>query len=307
MLHLLIGLMAGVALAVQSSANSRLRRSVGSPLMSSLISFAIGTVLLGVAVLVKDHGLLPTGTAGQPWWIWSGGALGVVFLTMNLLLLPRIGAVETGVFPLVGQVVMGLVIDNFGLFSAPRTPLTALRGGGALLVLVGAAVVAVAGRARVAHGGAASPVGHWPLRLAGVGAGALSAAQTAINGHLGVLLHSGLKAAGVSFTIGTLALLLVNMAMRARPMLVTPSGEAQNPWWMWTGGLLGAIYVTANATLAPAIGAGMTVVLGLTGMTAASVVVDHFGLLQNHRRPTTWLRLAGLLVLLAGVAAIRLL
>ncbi|WP_394276387.1 DMT family transporter, partial [Luteococcus sp.] len=141
----------------------------------------------------------------------------------------------------------------------------------------------------------------------GVVAGMMSAAQTSINGRLGVLVDSPRASALVSFCIGTLALVLLNLALSSRPKLEVPAGERGNPWWMWTGGLLGALYVAVNATLAPTIGTGMTIVLSLLGMTLASVVVDRFGLLHNPPRPVGPIRLVGLLVLVAGVAMIRLL
>ncbi|GAB2469924.1 DMT family transporter [Luteococcus sediminum] len=305
MIALLLGLSAGSALTVQSSVNARLRRSVGSPFVSSLVSFVIGTLFLMGVVAVVDRRINLGAAIDGPWWIWLGGALGVCFLTMNLLMMPRIGAVETGVFPLVGQVVMGLVIDSAGILGAPHHAFTTLRALGAVLVLAGASAVAIGGARNHAH---QPHHGHvWFWRVGGVVAGMMSAAQTSINGRLGVLVDSPRASALVSFCIGTLALVLLNLALSSRPKLEVPAGERGNPWWMWTGGLLGALYVMVNAALAPTIGTGMTIVLSLLGMTLASVVVDRFGLLHNPPRPVGPIRLVGLLVLVAGVAMIRLL
>ena len=56
---------------------------------------------------------------GEPLWIWFGGLLGVVALTGNILLFPHLGAVQTVVLPIAGQIMMGVVIDHFGFFDSP--------------------------------------------------------------------------------------------------------------------------------------------------------------------------------------------
>lgn len=70
---------------------------------------------------------------------------------------------------------------------------------------------------------------------------------------------------------------------------------------MWTGGLLGAMYVLVNAWLVPAIGTGLTVMAGLAGVMAGSLLVDRaFG---KPVRPT---QLVGVAAIAAGVALMRL-
>ncbi len=79
-----------------------------------------------------------------PAWIWIGGICGVVFLTGNILLFPKLGGVQTVVLPVLGQILMGLTIDNFGLFYSQQTSLTAFRIAGAVLVLLGVVLVSTA-------------------------------------------------------------------------------------------------------------------------------------------------------------------
>ena len=53
----------------------------------------------------------------EPWWIWIGGALGVIYLTGNIVLFPKLGSVQTVIMPILGQIVMSMLIDNFGWFT----------------------------------------------------------------------------------------------------------------------------------------------------------------------------------------------
>ncbi|WP_243681150.1 DMT family transporter [Lacticaseibacillus manihotivorans] len=139
MVSILIGLAIGFGLPIQTSINSRLKDAFGSPFWSSLISFAIGTVGLAGVVLVQGERLIPTlaTISSLPWWLWLGGIFGVIYLTSNILLFPQLGAVQTVIFPVLGQILMGLLIDNGGWFDTARNPLTTMRVIGALLVIAG--------------------------------------------------------------------------------------------------------------------------------------------------------------------------
>ena len=78
------------------------------------------------------------------------------------------------------------------------------------------------------------------------------------------------------------------------------------PWWGWLGGLCGATYVTSVFLLIPEIGAAPVVVLTVAGQQLASVAVDRYGLLRLQAREISRRRLAGVAVLLVGVALITL-
>ncbi|WP_100486791.1 DMT family transporter [Sporolactobacillus pectinivorans] len=122
LLFLISGLIAGTSIPVQTSINSKLGRKVGSPFLSSLISFFIGTLTLLVLTLSIDHRLTFAAAAFRvnPWWVWiGGGILGVCYLTSNILLLPKLGAALTVVTTLCGQMIMAICIDEFGWFGVP--------------------------------------------------------------------------------------------------------------------------------------------------------------------------------------------
>lgn len=120
-LFLIGGLIAGGIIPVQTSINSRLGVEVGSPFMASFLSFFTGTLTLIILSLVIDHRLTfaPDIFHNNPWWIWTGGLLGVFYLTSNILLLPQLGAALTVVVTLVGQMIMAIAIDQFGWFNVP--------------------------------------------------------------------------------------------------------------------------------------------------------------------------------------------
>lgn len=308
MIAVVIGLLIGMGLPAQTSINARLRRSVGSPFVASLVSFASGTVYLALVTMAVGGSFgLPAGIIdAQPWWIWTGGLLGVAFLTGNVLLLPVLGAVETVVIPVFGQIVTGLVIDALGGFAGRTIPLSVPRVAGAVLVAAGliAAVMLRAGSAAPARVEERTVL-VWVARVAGVVTGSLSACQTAINGRLGLVLGSAVESALISFTVGTVALALIVAATRA-PLRITRPDTSPNPWWMWAGGVIGGTFVLGNVHLAGQLGTGVTVILILTGSIVGGLLLDRFGWLGTTPRPVRAIQVAGVAVMLVGAWLARL-
>jgi transporter family-2 protein len=298
---LLLGAVAGALIPFQTAINSRLAVRLGAIFPASLISFAIGSAGLGLLVLVTGTPMpLAATAASQPWWIWIGGVCGLIFLTMNIVLMPRIGASATVVLPLVGQVFGGLVIDMAGAFDTDVRPLSLLRALGAVLVVVGAAMVNLAGRPAAATSPGVAHRPHPLLWVVAVLAGTLGAIQTAVNGRLGQAMGTALAAALVSFLVGTVGLVVVVLLSRPRVQRTGPI-----PWWLLSGGLLGAAFVLVNAFNAPVLGTSLAVSIVLLGQVAAGLVLDHRGWLGVRPRPVTLWRLLGAVLVLAGVALVR--
>ncbi|AUY61053.1 EamA-like transporter family protein [Corynebacterium pseudotuberculosis] len=298
MLWLLLGIAAGAVIPVQTLVNTPTQRIHGTPFSSSMISFCVGTLTLAAA-LIAATGQLPSLSAAYdaPAWIWIGGFLGVIALTANIFMFPRLGAVETVVLPISGQIFMGLVIDHWGLFDAQQNPITVLRVVGALLVFAG--VVATVGKPQRSADQSVSLI-HWLWRLAGISFGMLTAMQSAINGRLGSVLNSAATAALVSFAVGATNLIALNIVLRWRPRVPRPGSS--HPWWMWFGGSLGALFIFANAALVPKIGTGLTVVAALLGMMISSIAIERIRGGKTEVR-----QILGVTAMLAGIIVIRLL
>ncbi|WP_318765334.1 DMT family transporter [Lactiplantibacillus carotarum] len=303
----LIPVLMGSGLAMQTAVNSKLRQHVGSPYLASAVSFSVGaaflialTLLMGVSPSISWATI-----TSNPWWIWLGGLLGVIGLTVNLLLFPRLGSIQTAVLPIFGQIVMGILIDQFGWFASPRLPLTWLKAGGLVLVTLGMLVATGLLDRRAATVEATRPR-QWPWRLVGIGAGFLMATQTAINGHLGVILKSSVHAAMVSFTVGAVLLILVVLGVRV-PLAPLKTALATGPryWWIWIGGFLGAAYVFGSAWLVPQIGTGQVVVIALFGQLLFSAIIEQFGWFEAVAHRVALTRLLGLVGMFVGVIGVH--
>ena len=93
---------------------------------------------------------VPAGPAGTgrrrggafrtPAWMWLGGVMGLTVVLAITFAQPRIGATATIGILIAGQLVMGAVIDRFGLFGAERIDISAPRAVGIVLLGIGAAL-----------------------------------------------------------------------------------------------------------------------------------------------------------------------
>lgn len=307
------GIIAGMVLANQNPVNAYLRIFVISPYMASLISFSVGAVFMAIVTLISGRPLLPTISeiVNNPWWLWLGGVIAAIYLTSNILLFPKLGAVQTVILPILGQVLMGTIIDSLGLFGTKLIPLTMIRILGVIILLIGMFVaVVLANRThaertyqkQLNQQSAPATLNLW--RIWGIIAGMLSAVQQAINGRMGVVVGSPIQATFISFTISFGLILLVTLVIDHRVHIPLPAFKTM-PYWGWFGGVLGAIFVLMTVILVPKIGTGLTVTTSLIGQIFGSVLVTQMGLWRSAKSPVKRLQIIGILIMLVGVLIIK--
>ena len=136
-----VAFLIGMMLPLQAGINAQLRGGLGHPLLPAIASFAIGTMGL-VLVAVGARVRLPnTPISTIPWWHWTGGLLGAIYITAAVILAPRLGAAAMMAAVVAGQMVTSLVLDTRGLVGFSQQPLTPARLCGGLLVIAGVALI----------------------------------------------------------------------------------------------------------------------------------------------------------------------
>jgi transporter family-2 protein len=138
---MIIVALAGAATALQAPINARLATAVGSAVNAALVSFAVGTVaLIGLALVLQVKPDLAA-TRALPWYAWIGGLCGVVFVIAATWGVPRLGVATTITLMVAGQLLLGLILDHFEAFGAPRQPINLMRVLGVVLVIGGVIMV----------------------------------------------------------------------------------------------------------------------------------------------------------------------
>ncbi|KKC31299.1 DMT family transporter [Devosia psychrophila] len=133
-LFITYALTAGILVGLSRQLNGRLALST-SPLIASFFNHAIGFVFLTILGLILGNLLLP-GASSTPWWAYLGGPVGVIFVASGSWLIARIGAVNTALLVIGGQMVSGVALD-----LARGAPLTLWASAlGVVLILAGMAL-----------------------------------------------------------------------------------------------------------------------------------------------------------------------
>lgn len=140
--------------------------------------------------------------------------------------------------------------------------------------------------------------------LIAVAVGASGVIQVGINSDLRSLIGNPYQTALISTTVSTLFLIVLSMIVYGRPY---PDGDVlrEMHWWMWTGGVIGALFVAATAALVSRLGSSFMFTLVILGQLSMAVVMDHYGWFGLDKHPTSFARIAGIGLVLIGVVVVR--
>jgi transporter family-2 protein len=138
--------------------------------------------------------------------------------------------------------------------------------------------------------------------LLALAAGSALPLQGGINSKLSKAAESPVHAAFISFTIGAIALLTYILLTKQTLSL---SGIRQLPPYYWTGGILGAIYVTIVISAFPKLGPGLTFGLIVAGQMVVSLFLEHFNVLVAQAQPVSIGRTVGVMLIVAGVILLK--
>jgi transporter family-2 protein len=139
---ILSAIVVGMAVPTQTGINIALGKALGNPFLSCVVSFGLGfltvLVVLGIYMFSGQGGFPSAARLTEiPWWAWTGGFFGALFVTAALLLAPRLGATILFSLILAGQMLSSLIFDHFGCFDFPQRTISWLRLAGVLLVSAG--------------------------------------------------------------------------------------------------------------------------------------------------------------------------
>jgi transporter family-2 protein len=138
----LLAVVAGVSFVLQASVNARLRAALDSPNWAALASYAGGTVVMVIVVLLARDAIPSAAMLrAAPWWAWTGGLLGAVYVVIIILLLPRLGTAAVIALFVLGQMIASLAIDNAGWFGVPKHPVDLARVAGAVMLVAGVVLI----------------------------------------------------------------------------------------------------------------------------------------------------------------------
>jgi transporter family-2 protein len=139
--------------------------------------------------------------------------------------------------------------------------------------------------------------------LIAVGMGVLFAMQAGINAQLRIRTGDAIQAAAVSTSVSTITLFVITL-IRHQP--IAPLDQlTSGPWWIWIGGVMGAVIVALTLVMVVRLGASVLIASILVGQMLAALIIDHFGYFGIPQHSVSAPRIAGALLLVVGVVLIR--
>lgn len=134
----LTALLIGGFLSIQGSINAQLSSFLKHPLQASLTNFLVGSVVL-IFLNIFLRTSIPSlqEIKSIPWYLFLGGAIGAMFVTSVVLLIPKIGVTTMLAASIAGQLIVAAVIDHYGFFNVAVHPVSLSRIAGILMLILG--------------------------------------------------------------------------------------------------------------------------------------------------------------------------
>ena len=136
----ILGVVTGALGGIQRAMNGEINEYSHQSFTTSLLNFIMGTsflfIILMVLVITKNISLvaLPHG----PWWIYTGGVIGVTYIAFSSTIVQHLGVLNFTLFSVGGQLVGSLAIDI--LYPTDGVHVSAYLVSGIIMTYVGVMV-----------------------------------------------------------------------------------------------------------------------------------------------------------------------
>ena len=268
----LLAALSGVMIALQARANGELSDRLDNGLQAALVSFSSGLLIILIITPFSSH--IKEGIANLRGaiarkeiarWKLFAGALGGSFVAIQTQIVPLIGVAIYSVASIAGQTAMSLVVDRIGLTGGGKKLISPRRVIAAVLTVI-AVLVSVWDRIDAKNLSMIAVT-------AGCIAGAVVGVQRALNGQINEHSHQSFTTSLLNFITGTtflVILILAGVVLGKNDLSPLPAG----PWWIYTGGVIGVIYIAFTSTIVQHLGVLTFTLFSVGGQLAGSLIID---------------------------------
>jgi transporter family-2 protein len=280
--------------SIQARINGELGFRMGDGFASALISISGGLLLIILALIFS-----PVGRAGLAripqalrdrrlvWWHLLGGVSGAFYAVAQTETGLLLGVALFSIAIVSGQTLSSLIMDRLGVGPSGKHQITWPRLLGTVLVLL-AVILSVSGQLD-----AQAPIWvAWMPFVAGFGMGW----QLAVNGRVRAQAQSVLAATFINFIVA--AVLLACIVVLRGFTVGWPVNIPDQPW-LFTGGVLGAMFIAGSAFVVARIGVLVLGVSVVAGQLVGALLIDILSPSPLH--PLTTVTVVGVVLSLIAV------
>ena len=268
----LLAALSGLMIALQARANGELSQRINNGLEAALVSFGSGLIIITVIAVFNPSikgGIrnLRAAVANKEIARWKllAGALGGSFVAIQTNIVPLLGVAIYSVASIAGQTAVSLVVDRIGLTGGGKKLISRRRVAAAVLTVF-AVFVSVFDRIDAKNLSLVAVV-------LGCLAGAVVGVQRALNGQINEHSHQSFTTSLLNFITGTsllVVLILGGVLIGKIELVPLPMG----PWWIYTGGTIGVIYIAFTSTIVQHLGVLTFTLFSVGGQLVGSLVID---------------------------------
>ena len=268
----LLAALSGAMIAVQARVNGELSHQLNNGLQAAFVSFGSGLLIILLITPFSSQikeGIVNLRTAVKnkeiARWKLLAGALGGSFVAIQTQIVPLIGVAIYSVASIAGQTAMSLIVDRIGLTGGGKKLISPRRVLAAVLTVI-AVLVSVWDRID------ANNLSMYAVTAGGI-AGAIVGVQRALNGQINEYSHQSFTTSLLNFITGTsflMILIAIGLVIGRNELSPLPS----NPWWIYTGGVIGVIYIAFTSTIVQHLGVLTFTLFSVGGQLVGSLVID---------------------------------
>jgi len=279
--------LSGLMIALQARANGELSHQMGNPIEAALVSFGSGLIIISIITIFtpsirKGMSNLRTAVSRKeiPVWTLFAGMLGGSFVAVQTQIVPVIGVAIYSVASIAGQTAASLAVDRIGLTGGGKKQITTKRVAAAGITVL-AVLVSVIDRIDARNVSLLAV-------FFGLIAGAVVGLQRALNGQINASTNQSFATSFLNFIMGTTFLVIflsIGVLVNRSEVVPLPAG----PWWMYTGGTIGVIYIAFTSTIVQRLGVLTFTLISVGGQLVGSLLIDLYS-------PTKGVQVSGYLV-----------
>lgn len=134
---ILTAFIAGAILPIQAGLNTKLGKAAENPVYAALFSFIVGTIVLGAYVLATRQPISVEGIKNAPSYLGVGGILGAFYVTVIVLIFPKLGPGLSFGLIVAGQMLASLFLEHYHILVAQQNSISLAKITGVGLIILG--------------------------------------------------------------------------------------------------------------------------------------------------------------------------
>lgn len=275
----LLAALSGLLIAMQARANGELSHRMGNSIEAALVSFGSGLLIISLISIftpaIRNGMKNLKGAVSRkeiPVWTLFAGMLGGSFVAVQTQIVPIIGVAIYSVASIAGQTAASLIVDRIGLTGGGKKHITVRRVAAAGVTVL-AVLVSVLDRIE------AQNLSLFAVIFGGF-AGAIVGVQRALNGQINESSRQSFATSWLNFIMGTTFLFIflsIGVLINRTEIVALPSG----PWWIYTGGIIGVIYIAFTSTIVQHLGVLTFTLISVGGQLVGSLLIDLYSPTQG--------------------------